>query len=200
VDGSLAWEPFAIPGGTEPVSLVRLRSEPDTRAFTVLVRFPSGWERPTGGHYEAAEDVVFLSGTLEINDEVYREGDWAYLPAGFPRRTSRAHTDVLCVARFSGPARWNASVDATPIELASHRRLSDAGEPVEFAFGLGIPLRWGEPDSDWFVPHGLGRDHIAPMDAELVDLDARAYAAVSAGDALPAFRGPVFCRTFEPGS
>lgn len=197
LNGSLDWEPFDVPGGTEPVSLLRLRAERGARAFTVLVRFPEGWKRPTPGFYEAAEDVVFLAGELTINDATYRAGEWAHLPVGYPRRSSLAHAETLAVARFSGSARWRDGEGGASAEPALQRTLTfDGGARSPLGTGAGVLLRAGSPDSSWIVdapPPGAS----SPIDAELLDVAARAWAFVPAGEPFPTFAGRFFCRTFE---
>ena len=39
----LDWEPFDVPGGSLPVAVSRLHLDPQTRAATLVVRFPVGW-------------------------------------------------------------------------------------------------------------------------------------------------------------
>jgi len=200
LNGSLDWEPFDIPGGTEPVSLVRLRSEPETRAFTLLVRFPAGWKRPAEGFYEAAEDVVFLSGALQINDVTYSDGEWAHMPVGYPRRISIAHEDTLAVARFSGPARWRQGLDGASRDDALHRRLDHPGDMTRspLGAGLGTLLRAGTPDSSWLVHAPLPGSR-APVDAEVHELASRRRVFVACDEPFPDLEGACFCRTFSAG-
>src|SRR5436309_515203 len=107
LDGDLDWADFEIPDSSVAVRLATLRKEP-SRARTVLVRFPEGWERPGAGWYSVSEEMVFLAGTLEMSGEVYRPGDWAFVPSGTARSHTVAKSEVLTVARFGGPARWTA--------------------------------------------------------------------------------------------
>jgi len=199
LNGSPNWEPFDIPGGTEPVSLVRLRAEPDARAFTLLVRFPAGWKRPAEGSYEAAEDVVFLSGALQINDVTYTEGEWAHMPVGYPRRISIAHEETLAVARFSGPARWRSGLDGASTSEGLHRRLESTGEQRSpLGTGLGTLLRAGTPDSSWLVQAPLAGSR-APVDAEVLELASRRWTFVACDEPFPDLAGACFCRTFSAG-
>lgn len=195
LDGDLAWVPFDIPGGSEPVRLVRLRAEPETGALTVLVRFPAGWERPGPGSYEAAEEAVFLDGTLEMSGETYRDGDWGWIAARAVRFGTRAGGEVLALARFSCPPRW---VPSWECEAVFHRRLEPCGEPSPSPVGSGKAwlLRRGTPDSAWLADPPEPRA-AAPCDTELIDLGGRSWAFVPAGSAFPRLEGPCFCRTFS---
>src|SRR5258708_4087427 len=104
--GDLDWQPFDIPGGTMPVDLVRLHVERETRASTLLVRFPLGWRRDVAGSYASAEDFLAIEGELRMCGETFVSGDWGYLPAGALRTGMAAVAEVLTLARFAGRARW----------------------------------------------------------------------------------------------
>lgn len=190
------WQPFDIPDGTQPVQMAQLRYERDTRALTVFVRFPKGWQRPVTGFYEAAEDVLFLDGTLEMDGIAYAAGDWAYVPAYKARAGSIAHTDVLALARFSAAPRWHIG-DGDPIEPSAHRRFAPTGDPISFPLGTAWPMRLGAPDSTLLID-APESGAPSPIDVELFDLDARVWTFVPAGTPLPAMTGPCFCRTFSP--
>lgn len=192
VDGALDWAPFEIPGSTLPVSLVRLHSEPDTRAQSLLVRFPAGWERPETGHYEAAEELVVLDGALEMSGETYEPRDWAWFPAGFRRVASRSPAGMLAFARFDGPARWVASGEEGPPAMRA-RLDASGGASLPFGGEGGRLLRSGDEDSAWFGdPPAAGAS--APVDCEAFDLSARAWVFTPAGEPFPAMVGPCFVR------
>jgi hypothetical protein len=198
--GDLDWQGFEIPGGSAAVRIALLRVEPETRARTLLVRFPDGWRREIAGAYEAAEEFVVLEGILAMSGATYREGDWAYVPRGLMRRATVASPSVLTLARFDGPARWIAQAEEGRTAPALHRALVPEGEAVASPLGAGRawPLRRGELESAWLMERPEpGRP--APLDVELLDLGARVWAWVPAGAALPHLAGPCFCRTFGAG-
>lgn len=191
-------EPFDIPGGSEPVSVIRLGFDRETRAFSLQVTFPAGWERPVTGHYVCAEDVVFLSGRLRIGDEIFTGGDWAHMPAGFLRSGMRAEAETLAVARFGGPARW-VEGPATSSPPLTRRALRDGGELAPAPIGgAGVLLRSGAPASSWFLPDPPVDAAIASCDAEIVDLTSRVWHRVGIGAQLPRIIGDAFAWTFEP--
>ena len=103
---ALDWEPFEVPGGSVPVSVSRLHADPETRAVTLVVRFPAGWQRPEAGAYSAAEEVYLLDGSLEMNGTPYGAGTWFRVPAGAVRRHTASPGGAVALARFDGPARW----------------------------------------------------------------------------------------------
>lgn len=102
----LDWEPFDVPGGSEPVAVSRLHAEPESRAVTLVVRFPAGWRRPEAGSYAAAEEVYLIDGALEMNGTRYEAGTWFRVPAGAVRRQTATPQGAIALARFDGPARW----------------------------------------------------------------------------------------------
>ena len=63
----------------------RLSVDPDSRACTVLLRHPKGWSFDEEHYLDDDEEIFVLSGALTIGDVTYSKGDYAYLPAGYPR-------------------------------------------------------------------------------------------------------------------
>lgn len=189
-------EPFDIPGGSTPVWVVRLHAEP-TRAFTLLVTFPRGWERPVVGHYLCAEDVVFLSGRLRIGDETFAGGDWAHMPAGWVRAGMRAESETVALARFDGPARWVEGRPASATLPLLRRRLADLADLTDGPLGRAQLLRHGEPDSSWLVTAPLAAGEPSPMDAQILDLVERSWHLVPTGAPMPPLPGDAFAWTFE---
>jgi hypothetical protein len=199
LDGDLDWADFDIPDSSAPVRLATLRKEP-SRARTVLVRFPRGWERPEAGWYSVSEEIVFLAGTLGMSGEVYTTGEWVYVPQGTARSHTVAQTDVLTIARFGGPARWNAGYpsDGTNGSAVLRRALSPAENAVGSPLGAGDAwiLRRGSADATWLLeaPAAGGSAH---FNAELLALGSRTWAFVPAGAPFPDLEGLCFCRTFD---
>jgi hypothetical protein len=184
-DGDLAFSDFDIPGGIMAVQMGLLRKEDDTRARTLIVRFPDGWSRPGPGYYEPSEEVLILQGELALNGDVLCPGDWAVIPARALRWGMRAYGDVLAFARFDGPARYedgnlNASTDLMRIvrDVATSSTL-EAPPGARSWVGAGT---------------AVSLDH----DVEVFSLDSRHWAFVPAGLALPTLNGPCFWRTTDP--
>jgi hypothetical protein len=190
-------EPFAIPGGSVPVSVVRLHAE-ESRAFSLLVTFPAGWDRPVTGHYLCDEDVVFLSGRFRIGDDVFVGGDWAHMATGYIRAGMRSETETVALARFSGPARW--VVGTSPCApLLMRRSLSEVPGAMSSPLGAGRAalLRAGEPDSSWLILEPPSAGDPSPIAAQIVDLNEGTWYHVPAGSPLPELHGHAFCWTFD---
>jgi hypothetical protein len=193
LNGGLPWNEFQIPGGSLPVQMVTLHVEP-SRARSILVRFPPGWERPDPGWYECAEEFVVLDGAFAMSGETYRAGDWAYVPAGSVRVATASRPEALVLARFDGPARWHASLHSAPPVIRA--RLDEKIAPVPTRVGNlgGRLLRSGNPAS-WVL--SAIRDTTVDYRVELLSLPSLVWASVPPGEPLPALEAPLFCRSFE---
>lgn len=182
-DTAHGWTPIDIPGGSAPVPIVVLRRDPASRAQTMFVRFPAGWSRPVAGFYEAAEELVVISGVLHMSGITYKPGDWGYIPAGSVRTSTDTPEECVVFAHFDGPARWQAAAEAS-------------GPPhmTETLSGAPRVLRSGDGSQASFGP--LKPDEVAATDTEVLELERSTFAFVAAGQSLPAVDGACFVRTF----
>ena len=181
------------------MQISRLHVEPDTRAQSLVIRFPAGWSRPVAGAYEASEELVILDGLLTMSGETYGPGDWAFFPAGFVRNGTYAEPSVLAYARFGGPARWHEGLDDNgPPAVRAHLDEDVMEGPSPLGAGRARLLREGVTESAWLVDELPARASAA---AEIFGITERAWTMIAAGDAIPAFEGPCFCRiVFAGGS
>ena len=88
-----------------------LSYDPDSKAVTQIIRYAPGWRLDQEHHLDSDEEFYVLSGALKINGILYGEGDYAYLPAGYPRTlmTAPDGADVMTFyegahKRVAGPA------------------------------------------------------------------------------------------------
>jgi hypothetical protein len=115
--GELRWRSVTIEASSPAVRVAR---RPTIDGIGLLVRFPLGWERPSHGSYDVAEEVVFLAGTFEMSGVRFAAGDHAYLPPGYLRTGSSSSTGALAWAWFSGANHWQASMNsATPPDASA---------------------------------------------------------------------------------
>lgn len=96
------WREVPMPGANLGLELVPLASAGET--FTILGRFPAGFDRPTPGGYFGAEEFLVLDGYLEIEGQRYVRGDLTYIPASFLRTTMQAPEGCTVLAWFGGAA------------------------------------------------------------------------------------------------
>lgn len=173
--GDLDWGDFDIPGGSQPVSLAPLRRD---EGITAVVRFPAGWHRDEAGAYECGEEFTILGGALHMSGAYYVAPHWIFCPIGYRRVETHVHEDMLCVARFDGPARWREGEGQSDVVLI------DA--PVR---GAARELR---PNGTW-LRNGITS---GPADAtvELLSPTTMTWAWIPAGEQMPAMRGPVIER------
>lgn len=191
------WRAFDIPGSAPAVSLARLDVEA-SKAFTVLVRFPVGWHRAGPGYYDAAEEVLFLSGGFRMSGQEYAAGDYGWFPAGYERIESASDTGALALAWFSRPYEWTEH-DSPERDAARAGALglrwSDL-PPSASPLGDGTAarlLRTGTDRTVWMLDH-VPAGTPAPAPAALLSLPEPHWTTVAPGDPLPALAGPAFCR------
>lgn len=197
--GEIASQELEIPGGNPAVHTARLHVDDASRASTLLVRFPAGWERPSAGSYSSAEEFVLLDGTIEMNDITYRAGDWVYVPAGAERRNTVAPGGALALARFAGPARWRPGEGHDTAPLTTSLAASPPGTGASpLGPGTARLLHVGEDlVSSWLLDGLPPGESPAPVEAELLTLEKRVWAWAPAGSPLPRLEGRCFCRTFS---
>jgi hypothetical protein len=182
------WLELSIPGSAPAVRLCRLGSDPTTNASVSLVRFPPGWRRPGSGHYLPAEELVVLEGSIDVAG-THGPGDYVYLPPRTVRTESASETGALVIAWFSGTPEW----------VPGRPDTAPAGAPVVLAAAdvAGV-LRAdaAEVPGEYAVLRDVGRREPLPVDADVLDLDGRAWARVPAGRPLPVGSGPLLVRTW----
>lgn len=80
-----------------------LSYDSDSKAVTQIVRYPTGWSLDQEHYLFCDEEFYVLSGTIVINGESYGEGDYAYLPAGYPRHAMISESGADVMTFFEGP-------------------------------------------------------------------------------------------------
>ncbi len=140
-----------------------LSYDPDSKAVTQIIRYAPGWRLEQAHHLESDEEFYVLSGTLKINDILYGEGDYAYLPAGYPRNSMTAPegADVMTFyegahKRVAGPAPDGFYTADNLIERISTKSVPWGGatDPKVAAPGvkrLGLRKDAKTGDSTWLL-------------------------------------------------
>lgn len=190
----LAWRNYPIPGSAPAVTMARLHAAGDG-GFSVLVRFPAGWDRPGPGAYAAAEEVLFLDGAFRMSGADYGPADYGWFPPGYPRVNSSS-AGALALAWFSGPTRWSPCDPSAAGSDAGVVRARWPDVPVTaspLGDGSGRLLRDGPEHTSWIV-EGLPAGRPSPVDAELFGLEERVWSHAAPGAPLPRLAGPAFCR------
>ncbi len=196
----LAWQDFDVPHGNQPVQTVRLQFNDRTRAITLLVRFPQGWERAQAGSYECAEEFIVLDGTLQMSGAGYRAGDWVYVPEGVQRKSTSAPEGALALARFSGEVRWRQGDGEAPMLRATPLRDLDTPADESPFGGKATLLNAAHGVSSWLLDELPLPGSTATFDVELLSTEQHVWGWFPAGSEFPALEGRFFCRTFETGS
>jgi hypothetical protein len=181
-----ALRPVPMPGANLPIELVPLRSAGE--AFTMLGRFPAGFERPGPGGYLAAEEFLVLDGDLELEDVVVGRGDLCAVPARWERTVMRSPGGCTVLAWFSGPADYRPAAELDGRAGEGMRRVRLLGSTDD-----GCVLRTAE--ARWLVTGPAGPPTARP--ADVVDADLATWAHLDVGDnTLPP--GRLLVRVPEP--
>lgn len=110
---ALPWKtlgPYASRPGIEAKAL---SFDPESRAVTAILRYPAGWTFERTHYLDSDEEFFVLSGALVVNGESYAPGDYAYLPAGYPRERMYSSTGADVLTFYEGPHR-NVFKEAPP--------------------------------------------------------------------------------------
>lgn len=193
------WRTFQIPGSLPPVSLKRLSSHTDG-SFTVFVRFPPGWSRPGPGHYDAAEEVLFLEGQFGMSNHDHGIQSYGWFPEYFTRAGSSS-SGALALAWFSSANDWTdivhpeADVAERGLFTCNWPQVEPTDGPVD---GLkGRMMIEGPRHTTWMVDH-IEAAARTSFELELFDLDCRRWVELEAGEELPVMPGPAQIRVINP--
>ncbi|WP_229052084.1 hypothetical protein [Aeromicrobium sp. Leaf350] len=143
------WREVPMPGSNGGIELVPLAA-PEGH-FSILGRFPAGFERLTPGGYHASEEVLVLDGELLLEGGTYRRGDLVVVPAEFLRTDMRSPQGCVVLAWFAGPAAFLPAdeLEACTDVITSTRVTGATGPLVASgvaAWSVGEPLVPGDPD------------------------------------------------------
>lgn len=173
-----------MPGANLGIDLVRLSSA--AGAFTMLGRFPPGFERPGPGGYRAAEEFLVLDGALELEGIVVDRGALCTIPAQWVRTVMRSPRGCTVLAWFSGPPDYRP-----PGELAAR---SGQGLRVVRPFdGASTAPLLRTPEARFEIADAVPDSAGGPVD--VVDLALSAWVRVEPGEPVPA--GPLLVRALE---
>lgn len=120
------------------------------KAVTVIFKYPRGWTMDRSHYVNSDQEFLLLSGQLQLNEVTYGPGDYAYLPAGFPRRMMRS-TDGATMLNFYEGEHLAFYADAPPgmyqpekliLQLRSnHLRWRAARDAGDSAMGRRVRTR-----------------------------------------------------------
>ena len=94
----VAGSDFARPG----TEIKQLSADPDSGACSLIVRYPNGWSLPDAHVLLCDEELFVLDGVICINDRDYGKGDYAFLPALYPRDGIASATGAVVLTFFEG--------------------------------------------------------------------------------------------------
>lgn len=105
---SVEWRPFheVFPAEEQPGKWAKVLSEdPETGAFTGLIKFEKGWSDPHDVYHRCAEEVFIISGKFKIGDRVMAPGAYAYRPPLTLHGAAEALEETIMYISFDGDGR-----------------------------------------------------------------------------------------------
>jgi len=81
----MEWELSGENSFRPKTNLKILSQDEKSGAQTSIIRYPSEWCTDNKQYLDFDEEFYILSGDFNINNQKYSEGDYGFLPAGFPR-------------------------------------------------------------------------------------------------------------------
>lgn len=84
------------------VEVKRLSYDTESQAASVILRYPADWAMDQEHHLDSDEELFVLAGELVINGISYGEGDYAFLPAGYPRDGMSSANGADALTFFDG--------------------------------------------------------------------------------------------------
>jgi quercetin dioxygenase-like cupin family protein len=129
----LPWKTLGA-GSSRPGALAKALSyDPDTKAVSVVMRYPPGWTLPDAHYLDSDEEFYVLDGELWVGNVKYAKGDYAYLPAGMPRPGMRSDLGADVMTYHEGPHR--TVLGEAPLGLYDPARLIAKIESTRMAWG-----------------------------------------------------------------
>lgn len=192
----LDWVDIEIPDGSPEVRLARL-TQTDGGSLS-LVEFPPGWSRSTAGHYEVAEEAVWLEGSFEMSGERHAAGEYCWFPPGYSREASRSPSGALAMAWFGGAPRWfrHESDRGAPGGAGTRTRWKPATYGDESPLGDDVPGRrlHTHHHHDTWVLGDVTSSIPVPAPLEILSWQDRVIVLAPRGSSLPTLAGPNVCR------
>ncbi|MDX6474281.1 MAG: hypothetical protein QOK22_3097 [Gaiellaceae bacterium] len=93
-----------------------LNEDPDTGAFTMVVKLPAGTADPARGSHASDEEMFLLEGDLTIDGESFKAPAYWHFPAGTVHGDARTDGGATLIEAFTGPCDFTPATDA---ELAA---------------------------------------------------------------------------------
>jgi hypothetical protein len=97
----LAWSHIGGGLARPNVEYKMLSRNPKDGACSILMRYPPNWSQSGDEHIQADEEFYVLHGSLEMDNVVYQEDSYAFLPAGWTRHQMRSKHGCVIIAFYN---------------------------------------------------------------------------------------------------
>ena len=164
----LEWKPLGeITPGLPQASRDALRAEakllntdPDTGAFTMVVKLPAGAGDPTRGSHSSDQELFLLEGDLTLDGERLQAPAYWHFPAGTTHGDSHTENGAILINAFTGPYDFtpaseqeqaNAPVSrGIDVNTLEWRSTAELRENYHYAGPVSKVLR-GDPERTGFT-------------------------------------------------
>lgn len=96
----IGWEEGLYSGARPELRSKLLSIDEAQTDATVIVEYPAGWSREQAEHCTAHEEILVLTGELQINGRTYGPHNYAFLPAGYVRHSMRSQTGAQVLTMY----------------------------------------------------------------------------------------------------
>jgi hypothetical protein len=137
-----------------------LNEDPDTGAFTMVVKLPPGAAEATRGSHSCDEELFLLEGDLTIDGESFRAPAYWFFPAGTIHGNSHTEAGAVVIEAFTGPCDFTAGTEeeqaATPVsrgvdvDSLEWKATNELRENYHYAGPVSKVLR-GDPETGGFT-------------------------------------------------
>lgn len=174
-----AWREVRMPGANLDLALVPLASEGE--AFTIMGRFPPGFERAARGGYFAAEEVLVLDGYLELEGVRYVPGDLTFVPPNYLRTHLSAPEGCRVLAWFGGPAIFRTEEELGARAVSTGIVSVPIGAAAGADFLVTADARWSARDNSDAAHVVAGSDVVDRRLSQWQHIDLEGGEAVAQG-------------------
>jgi hypothetical protein len=165
---TLAWKPLSeiIPDYPQAsldavdAEAKLLNTDPDTGAFTMLVKLPPGAVDAARGSHSCDEEMFLLEGDLTIDGERFHAPAYWFFPAGTIHGDSHTEGGAVLIEAFTGPFGFIAAAGkelaATPVsrgvdvDALEWKATNELRENYHYAGPVSKVLR-GDPETGGFT-------------------------------------------------
>ena len=99
---TVPWTSLGADSPRPGARLKTLSTDPESKACTTIISYPRGWSAAEPQYLTSDEELYVLDGSMSVNSTHCHAGDYAYLPAGYPRTEMGSSSGGAVLTFFKG--------------------------------------------------------------------------------------------------